>query len=276
MMDFNISDYKDVVAIGYGGYSRVFQAVRVSDSKVVSIKKIKKDRLKNSKISSALLTNGIPTEYLLQKELDHPGIPKVYSLSESGSDFFIILEYIDGDILSRIPGFTPIRAFDILRQLIEIGMYLFEKGIAHRDFKLENIIVDKNFKVFLIDYGLAIRFDKNKPSTKIRAGTDVFYSPEMFGVSAYDPTKADIWSLGIIFHYLLTGDYAFHTNFADLKRKILQDDPFLGIPIEEVQLIPKSYVELVRRMLAKDCRDRPSLEEILESECFSNTKVDEG
>lgn len=120
----------------------------------------------------------------------------------------IILEYCEhGNLSTFIESHGPLSINDfkkIAYQCLTAVNAMHETGIVHLDIKPENIFLTENYRVKIADFGLA---SLANPSTKIRdfKGSYMYMSPERFTGEFFDPVKADIWSLGVTFYYLLTG-----------------------------------------------------------------------
>ena len=122
----------------------------------------------------------------------------------------MIMEYISGgELLSYISNRVRLSEYEsslIFSQIISGVDYLHESGIYHRDLKLENIMLDKDNNVKIIDFGLAA-IDEGK-ALKRQCGSIHYIAPEVLA-GPYNGAKADIWSCGIIFYAMVTGDMPF-------------------------------------------------------------------
>ena len=109
----------------------------------------------------------------------------------------------------------------IFKQLVNAVAYIHSKGYAHRDLKLDNILMDpETKKLKIIDFGFAL---KSSPSEKLHmhCGTPHYFDPDLARKVPYNGLAADVWACGIILYVLLTGSLPFFGEFeADLYRKI--------------------------------------------------------
>lgn len=104
--------------------------------------------------------------------------------------------------------------------MTEAVKYLHDKGIAHRDIKMENVLLDPLGNVKLIDFGFSVRVPKSK-KLNIFCGTPSYMSPEIVSKTPHPPFTSDIWSLGVLLSTMVTGQHPFKgSNDRDLYRNI--------------------------------------------------------
>jgi serine/threonine-protein kinase len=188
--------------------------------------------------------------------LNHPNIVQVYDFGTEGDLAYIVMEYIEGkelkdsfDSKKRLDLQT---IFKLMLQLLDALDFAHAGGVIHRDIKPANVMVDAAGHAKLADFGVARITDPGADqgeATRAGAmvGTPSYMSPEQIQGQAIDP-RTDIFSAGILFYQLLTGQKPFEgTGFA-LAKKIVQDDPVW--PSALVQ-IPPEIDRVVARALAK-------------------------
>ena len=150
------------------------------------------------------------SEAALLKKLNYPGIPKFVAEYENETMLCVVRDYIAGlplnDFAEQTPP-SPEQSVDIASQICDILAYLHRQTppIIHRDIKPQNIIIDEENKAWLIDYGISREYDPvaNKDTTCF--GTVDFAPPEQYGFSQTD-NRTDIFSLGVLIGWLLTGE----------------------------------------------------------------------
>ena len=153
-----------------------------------------------------------------------------YSNHETSGLFFFIMEFIDGTNLRqaiRAKAMTPIEALAIVPQICDALQYAHEEGVVHRDIKPENILIDKRGKVKIADFGLA-KLVEGAPDdiTLTREGgtmgTPHYMAPEQLERAHEVDHRADIYSLGVVFYEMLTGELPLG-RFAPPSKKVQVD-----------------------------------------------------
>ncbi len=193
-------------------------------------------------------------EYELIAETDHPNIVKIYDLGVSDDHAHIAMEYISaGDLRRRITaGVTELDAVSYLRQIASALAKIHEVGILHRDLKPGNIMLRSDDSIALIDFGLAKRLRLRMELTDEGEifGTPYYMSPEQGHGNGVDH-RSDIYSLGVIFYEMLTGEKPY---IADTAMGIIYLHAQAPIPLLQPRLA--KYQSLINMMLAKEPDDR--------------------
>lgn len=178
--------------------------------------------------------------------LSHPYIPKItdYFEPDANGKCYLVMEYINGLTLqqvfenaARALSLTTILKY--MLQLCEILSYLHNqaKPIIFRDLKPANMMIDEHDNIRLIDFGIARKYDQGKLTDTAQMGTIVFAAPEQFENKQTDP-RTDIYAVGGVLYYLLTGGkYFFHNN--EVLSKALSH-------------VPRQLVDLIQQMLEPD------------------------
>ena len=155
----NVFGYKILGIIGEGRYGIAYLATDSEGSKVV-IKQLKEEMLETSR-------KKVIYEFKTLRAIDNPYVPKVITAFKDNDKEGYILEYIKGDTLYNIISiddyrFTRDDIYYVCKKLLDIMESLHEKGIAHRDIRLPNVIINENNEIFLIDFGLARFVDNDR------------------------------------------------------------------------------------------------------------------
>lgn len=249
----DIPGFTGLMKIGSGSCSAVYSAVHLETGMQVAIKQILKNR-----ISSDEELEYIRNEVNIHKELSHPNIVSWYGCMEDEEAIYLIMELAAGQtLLSMINMSGGLHAIAAQQQFVELMSavrYLHEeKGVVHRDIKLDNLLYDHEGRVKLVDFGLG---NRGSQCYRTQCGTYPYAAPEVFGDDNYTDA-IDIWSCGIVLYAMITGRLPFESpNFADLIHKIRTEEP------EYPLIIPDTAVDLIKRMLMKDPKERITLKEI--------------
>src|SRR5208337_1948959 len=153
--------------------------------------------------------------------LNHPNIVTIYDFGQAGGFYFLLMEFVDGlnlRQLLRMRRFTPEEALTIVPPLCDALQLAHDRGIVHRDIKPENLLLDKDGRVKVADFGIAKMLgaadaDGNagksaapENATQTTVGTPGYSAPEQKTDPQRVDSRADIYSLGVVFYELLTGE----------------------------------------------------------------------
>ena len=193
-------------------------------------------------------------EYETIAEMDHPNIVRIYDLGVGDDHAHIAMEYLDGgDLRSRIEnGVGTAQAVEYLRQIASALSAVHGKGVLHRDLKPGNIMLRRDGSTALIDFGLAkrVRLESAITDRGEIFGTPYYMSPEQGHGNGVDE-RSDIYSLGVIFFELLTGEKPFK---ADSAMGIIYKHAHGPLPLLPPRLA--HYQMPINMMLAKRPGDR--------------------
>jgi predicted Ser/Thr protein kinase len=171
-------------------------------------------------------------------KLDHPNIVAVHDSGEADGLFYFIMEYVDGANLRQVlaaGGMKPEQALAIVPQICDALQYAHDQGVVHRDIKPENILVDKQGRVKIADFGLAKIVGREAQDFTLTGvgevmGTPAYMAPEQVEHPSEVDHRADIYSLGVVFYQMLTGELPLG-RFAPPSRKV-----HIDVRLDEVVL----------------------------------------
>lgn len=243
----------------------------------VALKELR--RSKKCDESVEVFLSRVMDEYGIGASLHHRNIVRTLDLVRSGHRWYVVMEYCPGgNLFSRIKRHRldedEIRC--IFRQLLEGVRYMHSRGIAHRDLKLENMLIDANGFLKIGDFGSVAVFKAGDWDTphmcRGMCGSFPYIAPEEFDCDEYDPRQADIWSLGIIYFALSLHavPWASARKSDPSFRKYLEH----GInSFETFQRFPGDVQRLFTRMLDPNPNTRITIDELLRHEWFGNVKL---
>lgn len=194
--------------IGQGGMGRVYRAQQPHLSRTVALKVLSAERAGDPE-----WLERFSREARALARLSHPHIVQVYDFGEKPLPY-LLMEHVDGVNLRQAMqggGLTSREVLTIVPKLCDALHYAHEHGVLHRDIKPENILIDTEGRVKLVDFGLAkLRDEGVLPFTLTqsgaRLGTMAYMAPEQVEKPAEVDHRADIYSLGVVFYEMLTGE----------------------------------------------------------------------
>lgn len=212
--------------LGYGGMGAVYKARQKSLDRLVALKIIKPEAADDRGFSERFVR-----EAKALARLNHSTIVGVYDFGESNGLYYFVMEYVDGTNLRRLiesKELSPQQALQIVPQVCEALQFAHDEGIVHRDIKPENILVDTKGRVKIADFGLAKLLGKTAidehtlTGTHQVMGTPRYMAPEQLEGSRTVDHRADIYSLGVVFYEMLTGEVPMG-SFEPPSRKVRVD-----------------------------------------------------
>ena len=199
--------YKILRKLGEGGMSVVYLAVNEKVNKHWAIKEVKKEGVENFEtVHQRLLT-----EADILKRLHHPNLPDIVDIIENEETFLLVMDYIEGRQLeSIVQEYGPQKEETVVnwgKQLCDVLSYLHSQNppIIYRDMKPANVMVQKDGKVVLIDFGTAREFKESQAEDTLCLGTCGYAAPEQYKGQGQSDIRTDIYCLGVTLYYLLTG-----------------------------------------------------------------------
>jgi uncharacterized protein YndB with AHSA1/START domain/tRNA A-37 threonylcarbamoyl transferase component Bud32 len=193
--------------LGHGGMGVVYKGRQPYLDRPVAIKLIRPDVADQAESRQRFLREARALARLL-----HPYIVTVFDFGQAGDLCYLVMEYVEGTSLRQLLARKAVTARDVLDFMPQIGealQHAHESGIIHRDIKPENILVDRRQRVRLVDFGLAqVLGPQGQPSPEDHrvAGTLGYMAPELFSQPASADHRADIYSTGVVFFEMLTGE----------------------------------------------------------------------
>lgn len=200
-----LPSYEVTQLLALGGMGAVYRGVQRDLERPVAIKVLPPDAVRDSES-----IDRFRTEAKAMARLTHPHIPAVYDFAVVEGFGVLVMELIEGPnvyALIRQKLLTPPRAFQVLAEVSDAVQFAHSRGVIHGDIKPGNIMLDTDGRVKLADFGLArlmVHGDRNADSWT-PMGTPEYAAPELYDKNAAPDHRADIYSLGVVLHEMLTG-----------------------------------------------------------------------
>ena len=262
-----VGEYRILGPLGQGGMGRVYSAEHPVIAKKAAIKVLHPELSVNKEAVDRFVQ-----EARSVNQIGHPNIVDIFSFGSlpDGRNYFV-MEWLRGESLRDRLKRQPLTITDALAILETISLPLeaaHEKGIVHRDLKPDNVFLvdvrDERPIVKLLDFGIAKlmgdRGGLQRTQTGNMLGTPAYISPEQARAEGVDH-RTDIYALGAMAFELLTGKMVFAaTNAADMIAQHLYQEPRAASSLNPQ--VPPQLDALLKRMLAKDANDRPTLAQV--------------
>lgn len=246
--------YEILEEIGRGGMATVYKALQKNLNRLVALKVIHSNLVHYKEFLERF-----NREAQLSASLNHHNIVTIHDVGSEGGVNYISMEYLDGSDLHSViqnRGRLPIDySIKIVAQIAEALDYAHEKGIIHRDIKSSNIIVAKDGKPVLTDFGIAHAASTSKlTQSGMVIGTPDYMSPEQALGKDVD-AQSDLYSLGIVLYECLTGILPFRGDTpVSTIYKIVHENPD---PIHNNILDAPRWIEsIIKKALAKNKKSR--------------------
>ena len=195
--------------LGVGGMGAVFRARQPHLDRWVALKV-----LPESLAAKPAFAERFNREARTLARLNHPNIVTVHDFGRRAGFYYLLMEFMDGVNLRqamRAGGFTPEQALGLVPKICEALQFAHEEGVLHRDIKPENILLDGRGRVKIADFGIAklLGEAESDPSLTVSGaalGTPAYMAPEQIENPSQVDHRADIYSLGVVFYEMLTGE----------------------------------------------------------------------
>ena len=273
MIGTTIQHYRVRERLGAGGMGEVYLAEDTRLGREVALKFLASSAQADPERRARLLT-----EARAASALRSSNIAAIYDIGEYDGADFLVMEYVEGDVLSARIAHGPLdvrEAVDIARQVADALAEAHGRGIVHRDIKSANIIVTARGQVKVLDFGLAKFLQAPAGQASVDAaltvahdtmvgtvlGTVSYMAPEQALGRAADP-RSDLFSLGVVFYEMLAGRLPFQgQSFSEVVDAILHQTPpalarFNYAVTPDVDAVVRRALEKSPEMRYQDARDR--------------------
>jgi pSer/pThr/pTyr-binding forkhead associated (FHA) protein/tRNA A-37 threonylcarbamoyl transferase component Bud32 len=260
-------NYRLLKRLSAGGMGFVFKAKHRKKGNTVALKILRTNMVDEQNVAR------FKQEAWAISAFDHPNIVKVTDLASHGGMYYIAMEFIDGDDLLGV-GFKRELTFwqvaEVIHKLADVLRLVHQRNIWHRDIKPQNILMDRKGEIKLIDFGIATvereKDDATKTADGLIMGTPAFLSPEQAarGKMGEIDGRADLYSLGAVMYYLLTGRRPFSGKSPlEVLKKNMTQKPAHPHTLDEHA--PIGLCEICLRLMEKHPDDRYQTAEELQA-----------
>jgi serine/threonine protein kinase len=234
--------------IGRGGMGAVYRARQRSLDRIVALKVLPPGVSRDPSFEERFTR-----EARALARVNHPNIVNVYEFGQSaGGLFYFVMEFVDGVNLRQMiqtHQLAPAEALAIVPQICDALQYAHDEGIVHRDIKPESILVDRKGRVKIADFGLAKILspkatDYTLTSPQMVMGTPHYMAPEQLEKPATVDHRADIYSLGVVFYEMLTGELPL-SRFEPPSHKITLDIRLDDVVLKTLEKEPQRRYQRV-------------------------------
>ena len=246
--------YEVIKSIGEGGMANVYLAYDTILDRNVAIKVLRGDLANDEKF-----VRRFQREALSASSLSHPNIVAMYDVGEDDGLYYIVMEYIEGKTLKQLlkkrGSLTLSEAIDIMLQLTDGMAHAHDSYIVHRDLKPQNIMIQDDGQIKITDFGIAMALNSTQLTQTNSVMGSVHYLPPEQAAGKGTTIKSDIYSMGIIFYELLTGELPFKGDSAvEIALKQMKE------PLPDVHKlnndIPQSIENVILKSTAKNPKNR--------------------
>ena len=195
--------------IGHGGMGAVYKARQRNLDRWIALK-----ILPSELHTSSAFAERFTREARALARLNHPNIVTVYDFGEVDGFYYFLMELVDGVTVRQLLAdqkLAPKEALAIVPQICDALQYAHSQGVVHRDIKPENLLLDRGGRVKIADFGLAKLLDLDPAALRLTQarevmGTPHYMAPEQIEHPQEVDHRADIFSLGVVFYEMLTGE----------------------------------------------------------------------
>ena len=262
-----IGDYTLGAEVGSGAFGKVVLGKHTLTGESVAIKILDKIILSQTPEDYEL----VKQEISILKIVKHKYIVQLYEILETPQHIYIIMEYCEGkdlmDFILSKQHLSELESLKFFQQLINALFYLHSQNIAHRDVKIDNMLLDKNKDLKLVDFGLSTKYSDDILLDQ-PCGTVVYAAPEVLDGNEYHGMLADVWSSGIVLYGMASGYLPFSDKDDEINKKnVLEGN--IDIP----EFFSPLLKDLLRHMLDVNPITRYTLQEIKQHPWFNLNKV---
>ncbi|MFK7910381.1 MAG: serine/threonine protein kinase [Akkermansiaceae bacterium] len=202
-LQLHLTSYDSIELLAMGGMGAVFKARQITLDRPVAIKV-----LTHECASSLQFRQIFKCEAQVMAKLNHPNLASIYDYGEVNGMLYIVMQYIEGRSLHQAANGRAVaqnEAASIIAKISRALHHAHKAGILHRDIKPANVLIDSKVNPVVVDFGLAHHTEETTLKGDTVFGTPGYTAPEVLAPPYKADQRADVYSLGVLFHELLTG-----------------------------------------------------------------------
>jgi serine/threonine protein kinase len=262
---FERKGYKITELLSAGTFKQVYKAVKIGTNELFAVKVIDLD-----KVTQKFKEKFLPRELAALIQVKHEHVIRIYDIFRANNKIYVFMEFAsNGDVgqyLMKNKALSESLACQWFTQVCDALNYLHSNlHMAHRDIKIDNILLNDTYSAKLTDFGFAKEtFGENTKSAILSetfCGTQPYYSPQLVAKKPYDPFKADVWALGVVLFAMLNNKFPFHYLDSKIMLKEQNDPKF--IKSRYTKDFPKDLRNLQEIMFDANESTRISLAQVL-------------
>lgn len=244
-----------LLSLGSGSFGEVNLACHLPTGIQVAVKVLEKN------INSVA---DIISEVEILQSLEHRNIVRFFDMIDTLTTTYVIMEYVAGqDLEKNLRARGRLKEEDarhVFQQVVSAVRFLHQRKIAHRDIKLENIMVDEAGNAKLCDFGFAIKITEGQMLEET-CGTLLYCAPEILAREPYDGLAGDMWSMGIVLYALVTGQFPYVQDTIEDMHRIITTTM---CPITYHVSIPCNTI--IARLLDVQTSHRMTIQQLVEQQ----------
>jgi serine/threonine protein kinase len=246
--------------LGQGGMGAVYKTRQIKLDRLVALKV-----LPSGVANDPGFAERFAREATTLARLNHPSIVGIHDFGDIGGLYYLVMEFVEGvNLRQALAGgkLQPREALAIVGELCAAMQYAHEMGVVHRDIKPENVLLDRQGRVKVADFGLAKLVSGSRPVPRLTAtrqamGTPHYMAPEQWEKPLEVDHRADVYSLGVVFYELLTGELPLG-KFAPPSEKAAVDARLDAVVLRAMERQPeRRYQKMSEMKTALDEMEQP-------------------
>ncbi|CAD8212085.1 unnamed protein product [Paramecium pentaurelia] len=256
IIEINFERGKIVSTTQFGDF---YQFINVESKEVLIAKIIRKNKIDKIKFRQQVLQ-----EIRIYQQIEHKNFLKFYGTFEDENFIYIILEeYINtlNDYLQEKGQFSESETKQFIIQIVDALNYLHENNILHRDLKLSNIYISKDYQLKIGGFNYAIRLEQKQERRKSICGTSKYLAPDILDNKNGYSFEVDLWYLGIIFYTLLFGVHPFEASDIKIAYQNIKANKLV---YKEDVKISENIQKLIDELLNSDANKRVTLDMVIQ------------